>query len=302
MNIYLSKIQEISHQNKYTNWYISIITTALNRETVNDYTEKHHIVPRSFKMGGEKDKLNLVHLTAREHFIVHMLLVKMTINPRLKIKMARASVRMINNKYTNSKTFETARKLYSKNNPFKTKEFKDKSKQTNLKNRGCEFPSQNNDVREKIKQTNLENLGVENPMFSNEVKERLKQTNLELYGVEHPLQSLEIKEKMKQTNLNKFGYEYFLQSPEVREKIKQTNLEIYGCENVFQNEEIKQKSKETVLEKYGVEHISKTKEFKQSQSERLKMVWTTETCPHCNISGRGPKFKSNHFDKCRFKK
>lgn len=37
-------------------------------------TEKHHIVPRSF--GGDNSKANLVRLTPKEHFIAHLLLVK----------------------------------------------------------------------------------------------------------------------------------------------------------------------------------------------------------------------------------
>ena len=38
------------------------------------YTEKHHILPRC--LGGSNNKSNLVRLTAREHFICHLLLVK----------------------------------------------------------------------------------------------------------------------------------------------------------------------------------------------------------------------------------
>ena len=37
--------------------------------------EKHHIIPRS--EGGSSKKTNLVELTMKEHFIVHMLLIKM---------------------------------------------------------------------------------------------------------------------------------------------------------------------------------------------------------------------------------
>lgn len=37
--------------------------------------EKHHIIPRS--EGGSSKKTNLVELTIKEHFIVHMLLIKM---------------------------------------------------------------------------------------------------------------------------------------------------------------------------------------------------------------------------------
>ena len=40
-----------------------------------DYTEQHHILPRS--LGGTDDPPNIVRLTAREHFICHWLLTKM---------------------------------------------------------------------------------------------------------------------------------------------------------------------------------------------------------------------------------
>jgi len=61
--------------NKYTRWYNQIVDRARIRIT-EDYTERHHIQPRS--LGGTDDADNLVHLTAREHFICHWLLVKMT--------------------------------------------------------------------------------------------------------------------------------------------------------------------------------------------------------------------------------
>jgi hypothetical protein len=41
-----------------------------------DYTENHHIIPRSLDKSLEKDKSNIVNLSAREHFIAHALLVK----------------------------------------------------------------------------------------------------------------------------------------------------------------------------------------------------------------------------------
>lgn len=61
--------------NKYTRIYNMIIAQARTR--VNDcYVERHHIIPKS--LGGNNSKENLVELTAREHFICHKLLVKMT--------------------------------------------------------------------------------------------------------------------------------------------------------------------------------------------------------------------------------
>lgn len=61
--------------NKYTTWYNRIIANAQAR-VIDGYTEKHHIIPKSF--GGSNKKENLVSLTAREHFICHWLLTKMT--------------------------------------------------------------------------------------------------------------------------------------------------------------------------------------------------------------------------------
>jgi len=60
--------------NKYTRWYCTIINRAQSR-TISGYTEKHHIIPKS--LGGSNQSSNLVTLTAREHFICHMLLVRM---------------------------------------------------------------------------------------------------------------------------------------------------------------------------------------------------------------------------------
>lgn len=61
--------------NKYSKTYFAITSNAKQR-TTEGYTELHHIIPQS--MGGSNDKENLVELTAREHFICHWLLVKMT--------------------------------------------------------------------------------------------------------------------------------------------------------------------------------------------------------------------------------
>lgn len=61
--------------NKYSKTYFAITSNAKKRIT-EGYTELHHIIPQS--MGGSNDKENLVELTAREHFICHWLLIKMT--------------------------------------------------------------------------------------------------------------------------------------------------------------------------------------------------------------------------------
>ena len=78
--------------NKYTTWYYNIITNASQRVNQTGYTEKHHIIPKS--LGGSNDPSNLVRLTAKEHFICHRLLVKMT-EGNNKRKMANAAWCMV---------------------------------------------------------------------------------------------------------------------------------------------------------------------------------------------------------------
>lgn len=69
----------------YKKIYRSLIERAQNR-CLTSYCESHHIVPRC--MGGNNDKLNLVDLTAREHFIAHLLLSKIYPNHMGLVKAA----------------------------------------------------------------------------------------------------------------------------------------------------------------------------------------------------------------------
>lgn len=78
--------------NKYTRWYNSIINNATTRPlSTAIYLEKHHIIPDCFYVnnrskgrrpgwlsGNSNNPGNIVKLTAKEHFICHWLLTKMT--------------------------------------------------------------------------------------------------------------------------------------------------------------------------------------------------------------------------------
>jgi hypothetical protein len=57
----------------YINIYNNIINNSKGR-TLEGYSEKHHIKPRC--LGGNNSKKNIAILTAREHYLVHLLLVK----------------------------------------------------------------------------------------------------------------------------------------------------------------------------------------------------------------------------------
>ncbi len=78
-------------ENKYTKWYFNIINDRRSNPYTG-YVEKHHIIPKS--MGGSNAKDNLVALSAREHFICHWLLTKMTDKKGMRLAllaMTRAS-------------------------------------------------------------------------------------------------------------------------------------------------------------------------------------------------------------------
>jgi hypothetical protein len=94
--------------NKYTNVYNAIIEHAKNRE-LNSYFEKHHIIPQS--LGGTNNKENIVKLTAREHFICHLLLTKMVDGPN-KSKMYQAAWMMAASTSKTQQRYKVNNRLY----------------------------------------------------------------------------------------------------------------------------------------------------------------------------------------------
>lgn len=82
----------------------------LKGQSVDGYSEVHHIVPRS--LGGSDDADNLIRLTARQHFIAHWMLAR-----AIGGSAARAFFMMSNfGKYgqVNSTTYAIARQEYAK--------------------------------------------------------------------------------------------------------------------------------------------------------------------------------------------
>ncbi len=85
-NTYITQIQSISLSNKYTRWYCQIVSRAQERATTKKSAKAicevaidlHHILPKSFGLGGDKDPANYAYLTNREHLIAHWLLPKMS--------------------------------------------------------------------------------------------------------------------------------------------------------------------------------------------------------------------------------
>lgn len=110
-------------ENKYTKWYFNLVKSRkkLNRRKEKPF-QTHHIVPKS--LGGNNEESNLVILTPREHYICHLLLVKMTSGKnRSKMVFAFFRFNSKDGKFTTSKSYESFMKNFGKhlkgeNNPF----------------------------------------------------------------------------------------------------------------------------------------------------------------------------------------
>lgn len=101
------------YNNKYTKWYYRIIQNAREAPFVG-YVEKHHIIPKC--LGGTNGKENIVALTARQHFVCHLLLTKMNDDHRLKFAFFAMSLTNHNqnrNYRMNSSTYEYLKKCNS---------------------------------------------------------------------------------------------------------------------------------------------------------------------------------------------
>ncbi len=94
--------------NKYEKWYNNIIAKFV-ASPATDNVEVHHILPRS--LGGGDYPSNLVHLTAKAHFLCHLLLFKMHTG-EAKAKMATALLFMMTtrNKQLTSRTYSAAKR------------------------------------------------------------------------------------------------------------------------------------------------------------------------------------------------
>jgi len=118
----------------YQKVYEQLINRAIDRKSLNGYFERHHIVPKS--LGGSDESNNIVSLTAREHFIAHVLLAKVHGGT-----LWYAVIRMkgSKNRYVNSRLYDYARKVWAsemsgENNVNKTNEARARVKKQMLGN------------------------------------------------------------------------------------------------------------------------------------------------------------------------
>jgi hypothetical protein len=102
--------------------YQLLIAKAKARVCPEGYVERHHILPRA--LGGSDDSSNLVALTAKEHFVAHVLLAKIHGGIMWQAVIVMKGGK---NRYCNSRLFEIARRhaFFEREKLIKQKRLKD---------------------------------------------------------------------------------------------------------------------------------------------------------------------------------
>ena len=245
--------------NKYNNWYNQIIDRARNR-VLDGYSESHHIIPES--LGGPDTAENLAKLTAREHFICHWLLVKITVGED-RYKMINA-LRMMRAEKQGQKRYKTkitarvyatlkeeysvlqSQRVSGENNPMWGKTQSDKAKALiSQKNTGKKL------TEKQIEKQKAAQTGRKRAPFSDEWRSNMS------------------KSKQGENN-NRYGVEVL---DSTRQKIREKALG-------------RKQSDETVQKKADA--------IRGSKREK-------KLCPHCNQQIAVNTYPRFHGDKCKLK-
>lgn len=114
-----SEFKDYCALNKYSAWYFALVEKSTARGWTKNsapcYVEGHHVIPRSISGDGIRAG-EIIYLTAREHFVMHLLLPKM-LSGKDKQKMQLALHRIMtgNNKNycKSSHLYELVRKTHA---------------------------------------------------------------------------------------------------------------------------------------------------------------------------------------------
>lgn len=95
----------------YQGHYNNLINRARERN-IDGYVERHHVVPRC--MNGADEQENIVKLTAEEHYLAHLLLVKIYANNDKLVYAANMMTWDRHGKHSSNKRYGWLRRLFSK--------------------------------------------------------------------------------------------------------------------------------------------------------------------------------------------
>jgi len=208
--------------NNYQQRYHKFIKSRPIRTKVKfDGCETHHILPRS--LGGSNDPSNLIVLTAREHFIAHLMLIK-CYKGKNKSKMVYALMKLsvANGNHHDyrltSRRYEIIKKFFAKvvskekkalmKDPVWKKKWLEKVKEANKKRKGVLKPGTRPDMNQRW----------QDPEYRKKVSDKIRQSVLKRF------KDKEYHERIKKGNQkrNSVYSSTRLWTQERRDKVKAT--------------------------------------------------------------------------------
>ena len=248
--------------NKYTSIYFKIVNRAVNR-ILTEYTERHHIIPVS--LGGTNDRKNIVKLTAKEHYIVHLLLPHMVSDLIHKRKMYAAIMCMT------KMHSQTPRRHIS----IGSSRFYEISKQHidfGASSRGRKQP-----IEERQKRAN----SLRGHITTEETRRKIGDANR---GRKLPPVTDATRKKLSEAGKGR------KLSDESRKKLSDSSKK--RGHNGFKGKGSRGPASPESWAKYHETVANRPDDWKQKPHDIV-------TCPHCEKSGGAGRMKRYHFDNCK---
>jgi len=246
----------------YESIYQRLIERSKNR-IITDYFEHHHIIPKC--VGGTDLNDNIAKLTPEEHYLAHLLLVKMY--PGNK-KLIYAANMMCRGKNRSNKLYGWLRRLLSKEstgqgNPMFGRKYTNERKALSARfgpDNAFYGKHHSEETKEKIRNKNIGSPG-------------LKGDKNGMYGKHH---SEETKNKISMNN-----------------PWKGISGELNPNFGRKQSEEEKQMRRD-------IANRDPLSESRKQNMRKPKGPQKKLTCPHCGKEGGSSNMQRYHFDKCKF--
>jgi rubrerythrin len=245
----------------YQKVYTKLIENAQLRIKPNEYFEKHHIIPRS--LGGDNSKENIVALTAREHFIAHLLLAKIYGGG-----MWHAAHMMSNMKRYSNRDYENVRKEHAKR-------VSEKQKGKIL---SAEARLRISEDKERAKKIGDALKGIPK---SDQHKKAWKDSRTNGGGwIVSEKRKLELSDKMSGEGNPMWGKTH---SSNARKIISEANKQKIVCPHCREEGGI------AIMKRWHFENC------KDAPNPIPRKKYPKKVCPHCGKEGAGAQMMANHF-------
>ena len=176
----------------YSGIYIELMERSFERQ-LTGYVEKHHVIPKC--MGGDDQSRNLAILTPEEHYLAHLLLVK--IYPKNNKLVFAANMMCINR--PNNKKYGWIKRKHSK-----AQSESKKGKKPSL------------ETKQKMSESQKGNKYCLGRKLSSETKQKMSEA---LKGKKRSLETIQKMSDANKGNKHCLGYKH---SPEAKQKISES--------------------------------------------------------------------------------